>query len=206
MRRSSSETIRAQGEPTSAAQQLFVRFADGEQELFRPLVDLLKGRVYSYIRRSGLGAGRDEDAFQEIFLRLYQSGESYDRRRPFEPWFFAIVANAVRMQLRVARRDEQTDQLDPASDQLRVSPSFSAHLAAEGRELEQWLERAIEKLPPAQREVVLLCRIRELKHQDVADILGIPVNTVRTLLKRGRDTLALGLERRRARIRSEVAL
>ena len=190
----------------SVAQQLFIRFADGEKELFQPLVELLKGRVYSYVRRSGLYGGKDEDVFQEIFLRLYQSGGAYDRSRAFEPWFFAIVANTVRMQLRASRRDYLNDDLDVLLESHTPSSAASAQLCAEGRELELWFERAIAKLPPSQREVLLLCRIRELKHQDVADILGVPVNTVRTLLKRARDTLATGLEKRRARIRSEVAL
>ena len=76
---------------------------------------------------------------------------------------------------------------------------------AEARETAAWVEKAIAALPFSQREVVVLCCIEQLPQDDVAAALGMPVNTVKTHLRRARIALAQALARRQAALRREVS-
>ena len=68
------------------------------------------------------------------------------------------------------------------------------------------MEKEIAKLPEPQREVICLCGVKDLSQQDVAEILSMPINTVKTNLSRARASLAKALARRNAIIRREVSL
>ena len=181
--------------------ELIARHLRGDSNAFAELIHEFKAPVYSYILRSGVRGGAEDDIFQEVFIKVHGAASSYQSERPLEPWLFTIVANTVRTHFRKQRVREL------ANEESRSSPpddTASVHDLAEAQETISWLEQALQKLPFAQREAILLCGVKQLSQTEVAEILGIPVNTLKTNLKRGRDTLAQALARRTSALKREV--
>jgi len=153
--------------------------------------------VYSYLVRSGVAEADRDDVFQGIFLKIHAAAGSYDPARPLSPWLFTIVANSVRNHFRdrpLAANPMQPDDDPPDPPDPNPGPE---HIAS-ARQTLAWLEGALSDLPPAQREVLLMVAIVGLRQQDVAQALDLPLNTVKTHLRRARLALAARLAERNA--------
>lgn len=183
--------------------ELLVRHRRGDAAAFADFVARYRRLVYGYLVRCGVEEAARDDVFQEIFAAIHRAASSYQAERPLKPWVLAIVANTVRSHHRKARW--RTSALSPTEASPDDSAAPDSHQLAEARETAGWMERAIAALPVAQREVVTLCCIEQLPQDDVAAALGMPVNTVKTHLRRARIALAQGLARRTAAQRREVS-
>ncbi len=175
------------------------RHCRGDASAFPALLEAYRRPVYGYLVRSGVAEADCDDIFQSIFLKIHAAAESYDPTRPLGPWLFTIVANTARNHFRsqavpisLVPRDDPLDPLDPPD------PNPGPEHMAELRETIAWLEDALLALPLAQREVLLLITIVGLRQQDVANSLNLPLNTVKTHLRRARLALAAGLADRDA--------
>ncbi len=175
------------------------RHCHGDASAFPALLEAYRRPVFGYLVRNGVAEADRDDIFQSIFLKIHAAAQSYDPTRPLGPWLFTIVANTVRNHFRVQAvpittvpRDDPLDPLDPPD------PNPGPERIAEARETIAWLEEALLALPPAQREVLLLITIVGLRQQDVAYSLNLPLNTVKTHLRRARLALAAGLADRDA--------
>jgi RNA polymerase sigma-70 factor (ECF subfamily) len=165
------------------------RHCRGDQAAFAALLEAYRRPVHGYLVRCGVAAGDRDDLFQNIFLKIHAAAASYDPRRPLAPWLFTIVANAMRNHFRdrpvpLAPIGELPDPPDPAPGPDQI---------AESRETAAWLETALLALPPAQREALLLVAVAGLRQREAAHALGIPLNTVKTHLRRARLALVAGL-------------
>lgn len=170
------------------------RHRRGDASAFPALMAAYRRPVYSYLVRSGVAAADRDDLFQIIFLKIHAAADSYDPARPLAPWLFTIVANSVRNHRRERPRasastDDPPEQADPNPGPERI---------ASAREALAWLEGALAELPTAQREVLLLIAVVGLRQQDVALALALPLNTVKTHLRRARLALAARLAERNA--------
>lgn len=173
---------------------LLVAHGNGDQEAFPRLVQQYRRPVYGYLFHCGIPEADRDDLFQEIFVRVHQRSRSYDPARPLHPWLFTVVANAVRTYFRKQNRRLFFFSGPPPEDVRDEAPDGEA--LASARETTDWLERAIQGLPLAQREVLVLATLESLPLNDIASILGIPVNTVKTQLRRARLRLMESYERR----------
>jgi RNA polymerase sigma-70 factor (ECF subfamily) len=181
---------------------LLVRHCGGDPQAFAEFVDRYRRPVYGYLVRCGVEESVRDDLFQDVFAAIHRAAATYRPERPVKPWVFTIVANLVRSHYRKARVREVTLlPTDPPYDD--ATPD--SHQLAEARETAAWLEKAIAALPFSQREVVVLCCVEQLPQEDVAATLGVPVNTVKTHLRRARIALAQALARRKAVLRREVS-
>ncbi len=175
------------------------RHCRGDASAFPALMEAYRRPVYGYLVRSRVAEADRDDIFQSIFLKIHAAAETYDPTRPLGPWLFTIVANSLRNHFRAQAvpittvpRDDSRDPLDPPD------PNPGPEHIAEARETVAWLEEALLALPLAQREVLLLVTIVGLRQQDVANSLNLPLNTVKTHLRRARLALAAGLADRDA--------
>ncbi len=181
------------------------RHCRGDASAFPALLEAYRRPVYGYLVRSGVTEVDRDDIFQSIFLKIHAAAQSYDPSRPLGPWLFTIVANTVRNHFRaqavpitqavpmtMVPRDDPLDPIDPPD------PNPGPEHIAEARETIAWLEDALLALPLAQREVLLLVTIVGLRQQDAANSLNLPLNTVKTHLRRARLALAAGLADRDA--------
>ncbi len=172
------------------------RHCRGDAAAFPALLEAYRRPVYTYLVRFGVAAGDRDDVFQGIFLKVHAAAGSYQPARPLAPWIFTIVANTVRNHRRDGRAHE-TETSDDAAPET-ADPRPGPEQVAEARETVAWLERAIAALPTAQREVLLLTAIAGFGQRQVAETLDMPVNTVKTHLRRARLTLVEAMARRDA--------
>jgi RNA polymerase sigma factor (sigma-70 family) len=173
------------------------RHRRGDTTAFPALMAAYRRPVYSYLVRNGVAGADRDDVFQAIFLKIHAAAGSYDPARPLAPWLFTIVANSVRNHFRdlsggfgtALADDDPPDPPDPNPGPERI---------ASARQTLVWLEGALTALPLAQREVLLLVAIVGLRQQGVALALDLPLNTVKTHLRRARLALAARLAERNA--------
>ena len=169
------------------------RHCRGDEGAFPALLEAYRRPVYGYLVRNGVAEDDRDDLFQSIFLKVHAAAASYDPARALGPWLFTIAANTVRNHFRARAASEPDGALADPPD-----PNPGPELIAEARETLAWLEHALLALPPAQREVLVLATIVGLPQHEVARALDMPINTVKTHLRRARLTLAAGLVQRDA--------
>ena len=172
------------------------RHLRGDTSAFPALLEAYRRPVYSYLVRSGVDEADRDDVFQSIFLKIHIAANAYDPARPLAPWLFTIVANSVRNHLRDRPRPSDLRQNEEPPD--APDPNPGPEQITTVRETISWLEGALCHLPPVQREVLLLTTVVGLRQQDVAQSLSLPLNTVKTHLRRARLALATRLAERNA--------
>ena len=165
----------------------------GQRErAFELLLERFQGKVFrlalSYLRNRTDA----EDLAQEAFVRVWRALASYDGRASFSTWIYVIARNACLSELR-RRQQRLTSPLDESVEQ-RVAQGPVAGPASDFR-----LDcvALLRTLPENQRQVVSLFYLEGCSYEQVAALLGMPLNTVRSHLHRARRRLALSLGERR---------
>jgi len=164
----------------------------GDVLAFNQLVLHYQGVAYNVAFRI-LGQGpAAEDATQEAFLAAYRAIGAF-RKGSFQAWLLRIVTNKCLDQIRDAKRHStlSLDAVPVESDHVFyvVDPAESPHQAVERRALASALQEAILTLPPEQRTVLVLTDLQGLSYEEVAQVLGISLGTVRSRLSRARARL-----------------
>lgn len=156
-------------------------------EAFERLVPAYRRRVfglaYSVLRDRGLA----EDVAQEVFVKLWKALPGYDGRARLSTWIYAITRNAAVSALRSRRRSVSLSDAAVSAEAESVAAAPAAELA----DAALWLQ--VEALPDRQRQAVTLYYLEERPVAEVAEMMGLPVNTVKTHLHRARATLAEAL-------------
>lgn len=166
--------------------ELMLRVAAGDEPAFETLVGLVLGRLIGFFRRLGADAATAEDCAQDTLLKVYRARAGYHARAKFTTYLFHIARNHwidVYRHRRVGPRIISTEVL--SGDEDGRTREFEAPLreagAALGRaELAAALERAVGTLAAEQLEVFVLARVENLRYQEIGEILGIPVGTVKS--------------------------
>jgi RNA polymerase sigma-70 factor (ECF subfamily) len=188
-RHGSSERLEALGRSAAGAdsdEALMERFCGGERAALDALFARHAYSLFQLLRRMVHDEDVAEDLLQTSFLSLVKARDSYQLGSPVVPWLHAIAANAARDWLRRQRRHRE-EALTQQQDQLpEVDP-----VEPEDRDpqLEERVLRALERLPPSQREAVLLHRIQGLSFREVARSLGTTVGAAKVRAHRGYQRL-----------------
>lgn len=156
------------------------------EEAFERLVPAYRRRVFGLAYSILRDRGAAEDLAQEVFVKLWQALPNYDGRAQLSTWIYAITRNAAVSALR--RRRRSISLSDPAV--LEEVEGVAAEPGAPG---DRALWRQVEALPDRQRQAVILYYQDERPVGEVAAMMGIPVNTVKTHLHRARAGLAAAL-------------
>ena len=171
----------------------------GAQEAFREIVVRFERPVYSLIVRMVQDPGTAEDLAQEVFIKAFRRLETYDPARKFSSWLFKIAHNTTIDHLR--RHAPETVPLERSADRDEESRGGLAAVladesletpsaAAERKDMARSLERAIARLRSDYREVVVLFYIEGASYQEICEVTGLPLGTVKTNLHRARKELA----------------
>jgi RNA polymerase sigma factor (sigma-70 family) len=132
-----------------------------------------------------------EDLTQEIFLKIYKSLDTFDRRANFQTWLISVSRNLCIDHYRRVRKERQTiDHQVDASELSPVSHEPSPMAGLERRDRVSLLRQAMAKLPDTLRTAVLMRDIQEMSYQEIADTLRLPEGTVKSRINRGRTELA----------------
>jgi RNA polymerase sigma-70 factor (ECF subfamily) len=163
-----------------------------DRSAFDELVRRYERELFSYLRRYLGDASMAEDAFQSTFLQVHLKCDQFEEGRKFRPWLYTIATNqAIDAQRRNKRhrsvsldrnnRAESNDDLGSLMD-LLVSKEPAPDSRAESTQQREWIRQALEQLPDTLREAVNLVYYQGLKYREAADILNIPVGTVKSRL------------------------
>jgi RNA polymerase sigma-70 factor (ECF subfamily) len=164
------------------------RTVAGDGAAFTELVRRHERRMFAVAVRM---LGREEDALdatQDAFLTVYRKIEQFRGESAFSTWLHRITVNACYDVLRKRARQPMLHLATDDDRDYEPGPPVEDHAEAVAGGLDA--QRALEQLPPDFRAVLVLVDVQDLSYEEVADVLGIPIGTVRSRLHRGR--LALG--------------
>ena len=132
-----------------------------------------------------------EDLAQDIFLKVFKSLDTFDRRANFQTWLISVSRNLCIDHYRSVRKERETINRDvDASELSPTSPDEGPVAAIEQRDRVMLLREALAALPESLRTAVLMRDIQERSYQEIADALGLPEGTVKSRINRGRAELA----------------
>lgn len=174
-------------------EELLVAYRDrADRRAFTELVGRYERELYSYLRRYLGDANMAEDAFQATFLQIHLKCDQFEAGRKFRPWLYTIATNqAIDAQRRNKRhrsvsldRNTRHDGSDDVGSLLNLleSKEPSPDFRAEAGQQTDWIRQAVEELPDTFREAVNLVYYQGLKYREAADVLKIPVGTVKSRL------------------------
>jgi RNA polymerase sigma-70 factor (ECF subfamily) len=176
-------------------QELLRRAATGDREAFADLFRRHRHGVYRFALNMSGSEATAEEVTQEVFMTLIREPGSYDPNRgSVAAFLYGIARNHV---LRVKKRERRFAGLpdgegDPNSEAWSCEDCTVRDLIRDEEALA--VRKAILSLPPAHREVVVLCELEEMSYAEAADILGCAIGTVRSRLHRARRSLRQSLE------------
>lgn len=185
-----------------AEDALILAASKGDLEAFNELVQNYQNLAYSHALSMLNDPVSAEDASQEGFIKAFQGLNTF-RGGSFRGWLLRIVTNAAYDVLRRTRR-HTTQSLFPLDDDGEESdspywiadPSASVQGAVERNELSQDLYRLMDELPEAYRAVLTLVDVYELDYTEAAEVLNIPLGTVKSRLARARLQMQTKLRQR----------
>jgi RNA polymerase sigma-70 factor (ECF subfamily) len=152
---------------------LLLRYQQGDIAAFEELVHRYERELYHFLARF-LGDGAlAEDVFQETFLQVHLSAEGFDVTRRLKPWLFTIAANKARDALR-SRFRRPAAELDA---QLSQGESDAAR-----QETAAAVQNIVQHMPENLRAVLLLSYFHQFPYREIADILNVPLGTVKSRL------------------------
>lgn len=179
--------------PDITDEQLFEKYRGGDAQAIRTLIERHHEDLMRFLTRLTGQRTYAEDVFQETFLQIHQSSDTFDITRRFRPWLFTIAANKARDYLRRKGRRRTLDLSAPISggrdsegvgtfvDLMEVSiPQPGEGLEAE--ETSQRVQQVLEQLSLPLREILLLAYFQRLSYLQIADELEIPLGTVKSRL------------------------
>jgi len=177
---------------------LIERCLRGDQEAWEQIVRQYWRRVFNVAYKFVGRHDEAEDLTQDVFLKVFKSLGTFDRRANFQTWLVSVSRNLCIDHYRSVRKERETIDRDVNADDLSpASRDVSAHVALERHDLAQELRRALQELPETLRTAVVMRDIQELSYQEIADRLQLPEGTVKSRINRGRHELARQITRLR---------
>jgi len=168
------------------------RFRRGHGEAFGVLVRRYERELYGYLRRYVGDASLAEDVFQNTFLQVYVKSGQYEPGRPVRPWLYTIATHQAIDAMRRNSRHQAVSLDETRSDEgvgelaglmeLLQSRGPSPVEAATAQERREHVRASVDRLPDFLRQVLILAYYQGLRYREIADILGIPVGTVKSRL------------------------
>ena len=184
---------------TLSDNDLAVAARKGSGDACTALVRRFERPVYNLVARLVQDQGLAEDLTQDAFLKMFRGLNQYDASLRFSSWLFRIAHNTAidhlrqrRLLLATPRVDEDGDEIDPLAS-LPDLRGDSPEQAVSRRQLAAVLDRAIDALRPEYRAVVVLRHHEDLDYEEIAEVMDLPLGTVKTYLHRARKELAARL-------------
>ena len=186
-------TAQLEKQPRPSDEQLLIEYRQSRNPAtFAKLVSRYERELFSYLRRYLGDAAMAEDAFQATFLQVHLKCDQFEEGRKFRPWLYTIATNqAIDAQRRsrrhrlvsLDRNNTQTD-VDHVGSLLNLMESREPGPVSmlESAEREEWITKAVEDLPEQLRAAVDLVYYRGMKYREAAEVLGIPVGTIKSRL------------------------
>ena len=173
---------------------LMLEFQRGSRAAFEELFERFHGPLYGFFRRRVQNAERAEDLAQETFLAMIRATARYEPRALVRTYLYGIA-------LKLLAEERRRQAKDPPAPEASPGPASDT-----ASETVLWVRQALEKLEAGEREILMLREYEQLSYEEIAELMRLPVNTVRSRLFRLRMALKSFLEpKRKAQSRSRSA-
>lgn len=183
------ETTSTSNRPTDT--ELLIRHIEGDSQAFETLVERYRRELYNFLARFTGDRALAEDIFQEAFLQVHMSSGSFDTSKRLKPWLFTIAANKARDALRKRSR-KQAAPLDATvagseNDRTSYADLLASDIPAPDESLlnletRKGVQNIVEQMPETLRAVLMLSYFNGFAYKEIADILDIPLGTVKSRL------------------------
>ena len=171
--------------------ELLQAYIKGDEAAFREIVGRYKNGLYAFLKQFLNRTDLVEDVFQETFLQLFTSRASFDQNRPLRPWLFTIAANKAKDALRKSQRTSAvpigaiSEALDMSFDEMLNtldSDNVVPYDQLEKNETAAQVNEVIAGIPENLREILVLAYFNKFSYKQMADVLSIPIGTVKSRL------------------------
>jgi RNA polymerase sigma-70 factor (ECF subfamily) len=189
-RRSAAERAPARADLSDEA--LIARAAAGDAAAFEVLMRRYQAQVFHFVRwQRGVTERLAEDITQEVFLQLYRVAGQFRGGARFRTWFYTLARNVCRNHQRTLRRRAPERWYALPEEALAGLPDRGPgpHVRCEHGEAQRVIGAAMARLPAWQREVLVLREWQDLSYAEIAEVLAVPIGTVRSRLHKARETL-----------------
>ncbi len=184
-------------------EDLMASYLDGDVRAFEEILSRHRRGVYAFILRFAHNRDTAEELLQDVFMRVVDKAETFEKRSKFTTWLYTITRNLCIDHLRKMRHRKATslDQPMAAGDSEgmtlldkigsdRPLPDNSAH----SKKLGELIAAAVEKLSPEQREVFVLREQSGLAFNEIASVVDAPLNTVKSRMRYALENLRANLQ------------
>ena len=186
------ETLRAMED--NAVVQMFL---DGHEYAFEELVNRYSTRLLNFVYRTVGDVERGQDLIQETFVRVYRHAHRFDQGKKFSTWIYTIAGNLAKNELRNRSRSPlvlfQTIKKNWEADHRPLEwedSSFKPDDLYRKRHLKEMVEQAVNELPEHHRIIFVLRELEGKSYEDIAEITGCRLGTVKSRLNRARNKFA----------------
>ena len=176
----------------SDERSLVLRLIEGDEDAFCELYAAYKNRLIYFAMRFLKSCEYAEDIFQDAFAVVWQGRRFINPDASFSAYLYTIVRNRILNQLRdLSNQDKLREQI--LSQAVNYTNETKDEIIA--NDLRQFISRALQQLTPRQREIFQMSRERQMSHREIAEVLGISVNTVQESISISLRTLRTYLEK-----------
>ena len=175
-------TLRESSTVSETDEDLMLEVQGGSREAFEALFQRYRGPIWTFFRRRIDDGSRAEELAQDAFLALLQGARRYEARASFRAYLFGIAYNVM-----LAERRRQGGRGATAIDE-EILPA-----QAHDPDAAIWVRRALDQLDSDDREILMLREYEQLSYQEIADLMSMPLNTVRSRLFRARAAMRAAL-------------
>lgn len=172
--------------PRPSDKELMELIQAGDDKAFRELVLRFQDRLMNFVGRIVSDRETSEEIVQETFLRIFKQKMSYTPQYAVSTWIYTIALNLGRSELR-KRKLRKFLSLDFLKEESDIELADATVHTMDG--LAPVLQQAIEKLPPEYKTAFILCDIQRLPYQQIAEVMRVPVGTVKSRINRARSIL-----------------
>jgi len=171
--------------------ELLSRYMTGDEAAFREIVGRYKNSLYAFLKQFLNRHDLVEDVFQETFMQLFASRESFDTSRPLRPWLFTIAANKAKDALRKWQRTTAVpigtmgDPQDLSFDDMLNTVTSDTTMPEDELQRNETASRVgqiITDMPENLREILILAYFQKFSYKQMAEVLSIPIGTVKSRL------------------------
>ena len=180
-------------------EKLIERLRARDERAFNELVKAYERRVFGLVFRMLGTRAESEDLTQEVFVQVFKAIGTFRGESKLSTWIYRIAVNLCKNRakyLRVRHTGEQ-DELEDVAERVPLSQARNANVAQverpdeamAGRQVEEIVRQAISEVDDNFRECLILCDVEELSYEEIDEITGLPVGTVKSRIFRGRAQL-----------------
>jgi RNA polymerase sigma factor (sigma-70 family) len=170
---------------------LIRRCLKGDQLAWEAIVRQYRRKVFNVAYKFVGKHDEAEDLTQDVFLKIFKSLDTFDRRANFQTWLISVSRNLCIDHYRSVRKERETIDRDVDAADLSPAAAGQSQVAAlEQRDRVELLRQALASLPQTLRTAVLMRDIQELSYHEIARALRLPEGTVKSRINRGRTELA----------------